>query len=125
MAAPNSNGSQVDSNQSIVTATDKEANTSVPTSPIILKEIDYDKKFNDLVVSKSLELISIMKDINDNIKINENEIKIDEKPENFDWKVIIENSESIFNEYTKKMEDVTKEFEDLNRVLFTFNISLN
>lgn len=40
----------------------------------------------------------------------------------FDWKTILETSESIFNEYSKTMEDITQEFEGLNRVTIDTSI---
>jgi hypothetical protein len=42
--------------------------------------------------------------------------KFSENPDEFDWKAIIELAENIFEDYSKKMEQVTNESEELNRV---------
>lgn len=34
----------------------------------------------------------------------------------FDWRALVEMSESIFNDYSKDMEIITKEFDELNKV---------
>jgi len=133
-----------DHNNSMITAisADRETEKSSPvTSPFVQrkplqssnKNDDIamvntihtpDSKFSDVVLNKSKEINCVMKEIVQMVEmkdeglskfIKNNEQNIDEKKK-IDWKTLVELSESIFNDYSKEMEDITKEFDDLNKV---------
>lgn len=122
-----------DHNNSMITAVsadrDSTEKSSPATSPFVHRKGNgephesADLRFEKVIKEKSKELVELMKEIvemtdlkDDNLKkfVNEQERGIKEKK--FDWKTLVDLSESIFNDYSKEMENITKEFEELNKV---------
>lgn len=125
-------GSASDHNNSMITAVsadrDTEKSSSPVTSPMIhRREImgvnkNAETRFNDAVSSKSKELISLMNEIVQMTELKDQTLQnfVDEQgniqKKKFDWRAFVEMSEAIFNEYSKDMENITKEFDELNKV---------
>ncbi len=126
-------GSASDHNNSMITAVsadrDTEKSSSPVTSPMIhRREImgvnkNADTRFNEAVSSKSKGLISLMNEIVQMTELKDQTLQnfVDEQGGNiqkkkFDWRALVEMSESVFNDYSKDMENITKEFDELNKV---------
>lgn len=126
-------------NISVITALsadrDTEKSSSPVTSPLIhRKEVipngdstESDRnpefRFNQLIAARSKELLGLMNEITQVVGLNDsnltNFIENQEKGipnKKFDWGSLVEMSETIFNDYSKEMENITKEFDEVNRV---------
>jgi hypothetical protein len=98
-------------NQSIITAISAPLDATPTTSPLVTNiDVFQRDKLHEAVKSRGDEIIQLLTQmccgISGSVDLGDG----------FDWKKILEVSELIFNEYSKTMEDITKEFEELNRV---------
>lgn len=124
-----------DHNNSIITAVsadrDSREKSSPATSPFIYRKNDdknhesVELRFENVVNGKSKELVSLMKEIVELIDLKDDDNQLEKfvneqeksiKDKKFDWKKLVDLSESIFNDYSKEMENITKDFEELNKV---------
>lgn len=137
---PEQPGTASDHNNSMITAVSADRDHDSPiTSPIIHRtgtagngidagdkgqvRSDIDVKFDEVIDNKSNELIKLMKEIVDSTQLKDDELDkfigeqtkgINDKK--FDWKNIVDVSEKIFNDYSKEMESISKEFDEFNKV---------
>jgi hypothetical protein len=98
-------------NQSIITTISAPLDATPSTSPSITNTDVFQRdKFHEAVKRRGDEMIQLLTQmccgISGSVDLGDS----------FDWKKILEISELIFNEYSKTMEDITKEFDELNRV---------
>ncbi|KAH3674610.1 hypothetical protein WICMUC_003156 [Wickerhamomyces mucosus] len=133
---PATANSDTNVNNSIVTAIgshQEEENDSLITSPIPEQKIPnsttddninsrLSNEFKTIIEEKSKELSTLLYNISK--EINKEDIKdlkltsLNDDVNNnnhFNWEKIVEVSEMVFNEYSKDMELVTKELDELNK----------